>query len=268
MDYKMNILINRTNFNQIYGVLRDARSRLHKMPECVLSNYKPYITMETEFSCLQVVKKKAEMLDSNTLLMTVKTSSDSTQNGRFTHSPLSGDFLTLSRGVRDFLLADTGLYCVDLSGCEARIAGELAKDDKLIADYEGGALYNVEGLTREESKIALLSFLNGGKDEAGIRFRYPTLSKWRQDEITSREKLIKLYDGENIERTHTYKDISRLIQGNGAALLRIALRELQSKGLDDLPHLHDAIYCEEPYIETVKQALTKIIPFNVSVKRM
>ena len=132
MDYTMNIIINRNNFNQIYAVLRDARSRLHKMPECVLSSYKPYITMENEFSCLQTIRKKAEVLDDDSMIVQVKTSSDYTQNGRFTHSPLNGDPLTLSRGVRDFLLSNTGLYCVDLSGCEARIAGELSGDANLI----------------------------------------------------------------------------------------------------------------------------------------
>ena len=268
MDYTMNIIINRNNFEQIYSVMRDARSRLHKMPECVLSSYKPYITMDTEFSCLQTIRKKAEILDEDTIIMQVKTSSDYTQNGRFTHSPLSGDPLTLSRGVRDFLLSGTGLYCVDLSGCEARIAGELSGDSKLIDAYNQNSLYSVDGMTRDEAKVAVLSFLNGGKDEAGIHNLFPVVSQWRKQEINSQETLIHLFDGENIERTHTYKDISKIIQGNGAALLRIALRELDEAGIHNVIHLHDAIYVEKPYIEQTIKALTKVIPFRTSIKEM
>ena len=268
MVYVMNIIINRNNFNQIYSVLRDGRSRLHKMPECVLSSYKPYITMENEFSCLQVIKKKAENLDEDTMIMQVKTSSDYTQNGRFTHSLMNGDPLTLSRGVRDFMLSGTGLFCVDLSGCEARIAGELSGDAKLIEDYNENKLYSVEGMTREEAKVAVLSFLNGGKDEAGIHNRYPVVSRWRRKEIDSQDTLIHLYDGENIERSHSYRDISKIIQGNGAALLRIALRELDDAGIHNVIHLHDAIYVEKPYIEQTVKALTKVVQFKTSIKEM
>ena len=181
---------------------------------------------------------------------------------------MNGDPLTLSRGVRDFLLSNTGLYCVDLSGCEARIAGELSGDANLIDAYNQNLLYSVDGMTREEAKLAVLSFLNGGKDEAGIHNRYPVVSQWRRNEITSSETLIHLYDGENIERTHTYKDISKIIQGNGAAILRIALRELDEVGIHNVIHLHDAIYVEKPYIEQTVKALTKIIQFRTTIKEM
>ena len=121
---------------------------------------------------------------------------------------------------------------------------------------------------REDYKKAFLTYLNGGKDEYKIGDRYPTLQSWRLSEIRSNARWITLLDGEKIERTHNYKDISKLIQGNGAAILRIALKTLQKNWIDNLPHLHDCIYCTAEQVEAVKKAMSSVISFKLSSEEM
>lgn len=268
MNYNMDLIANAEHLKKVLSNLRQATNALKDIPFDAVMSYKPYITMMNEIECLSAFKKGSDKSISGILMKSIETTTDLTDLGRFAHSPKTGDFLTISKKIRDYLLSDIGLWCVDISSCEARIAGELAGDSKLIEDYDNGDLYYHPDILRDEYKKAFLTYLNGGKDEFKISDRYPVLQAWRLSEIRSNARWITLLDGEKIERTHTYKDISRLIQGNGAAILRIALKALQDKGIDNLPHLHDCIYCSPEEVQAVKTALTGIIAFKVTAEEM
>ena len=268
MIYKMDLIANTDHLKKVLSNLRQATNALKDIPFDAVVSYKPYITMSNELECLSAFKKGSDRSVSGVLMKSIETTSDLTDLGRFIHSPKSGDFLTISKKIRDYLLSDIGLWCVDISSCEARIAGELAGDSKLIEDYECGDLYYHPNVMREDYKKAFLTYLNGGKDEYKIGDRYPTLQSWRLSEMRSNARWITLLDGEKIERSHNYKDISKLIQGNGAAILRIALKTLQKNGIDNLPHLHDCIYCTSEQVEAVQKALSGVVRFKVSSEEM
>lgn len=263
MEYIMALTANAEHFKTVLSNLRAASNAFKDIPLDIMSGYNPYITINNEINCLNTFKKGCNKDITGIYMKNIKTSSDLTSNGRFIHNINSGDFLTISRRFRDYLLSDVGLWCVDIKACEARIAGELAQDSKMIDDYESGDLYSFLDVPRDEYKKAFLTYLNGGKDVYDIASRYPVLRDWRLKEMRSNAKYITLFDGEKVEREHSYRDISKLIQGNGAAILRQALKDLSFKGHTNLIHLHDAVYCNSFEVDDVSKALKRIIPFRV-----
>lgn len=268
MEYVMTLSANAEHLKTVLSNLRAASNAFKDIPLEIVASYNPYITINNEINCLNTFKKGCNKDITGIYMKNIKTSSDLTNNGRFVHSINNGDFLTISKKLRDYILSDIGLWCVDLKACEARIAGELAQDDKLIADYESGDLYSFEDVSRDEYKKAFLTFLNGGKDLYNVADRYPKLREWRLKEIRSNAKYITFFDGERVEREHNYKDISKLVQGNGAAILRQALKDLTFKGHTNLAHLHDAIYCDGGEVDSVIEALKKTIPFRIEAFEM